>query len=112
VLVGNLTDDIGREGAFDRNDDALELSVEGATAEENSDFVVTSPQGTLTLHPDGSYEFSIDPSQNGLEDGESAVIKIGITATDNGQPIPSDNNTLTVTISACLKSAPQAPASR
>jgi hypothetical protein len=93
VIIGNLTEDTGGESTLDRDDDASEFSVEGPTAEENGDFVAASPEGTLTLHPDGSYEFAIDPPQNGLEDGESAV-------TDNGQPILSNNNTLTVTISA------------
>jgi hypothetical protein len=100
VLIGNLTDDTGGEGTLGRDDDALEFSVEGTAAEENVDFGVTSPEGTLTLHPDGSYEFAIDPPQNGLENGKSAVIKFGTTATDNVQPILSDNNTLTATISA------------
>lgn len=100
MLIGNLTDDTGGEDTFDRDDGTLEFSVEDATAKENGNFVVPSPEGTLTLHPDGSYEFAIDPPQDSLEDGESAVIDLGITATDNGQPILSDNSTLTVTISA------------
>ena len=74
MLIGNLTEDTGGESTLDRDDDASEFSVEGPTAEENGDFVVASTEGTLTLHPDGSYEFAIDPPQNGLEDGESAVI--------------------------------------
>jgi hypothetical protein len=58
VLVGNLTD-----GA----DDALEFSIEDTTAEESGGFAVTCSDETLTLYPDGSYEFAIDPSQNGLD---------------------------------------------
>ena len=66
VLVGNLTDGTDGEGTFDRDDDALEFSVEDTTTEENGGFAVTSSHGTLTLHPNRSYEFTIDPSQNGL----------------------------------------------
>ena len=74
MIIGNLTEDTGGESTLDRDDDASESSFEGPTAEENGDFVVASPEGTLTLHSDGSYEFAIDPPQNDLEDGESAVI--------------------------------------
>ena len=54
------------ESTLDRRDDALEFSVEDTTTEENGGFAVTSSDGTLTLHPNRSYEFAIDPSQNGL----------------------------------------------
>ena len=98
VLVGNLTDDIGGDGTFDRDSDDLEFGIDGVTPDENGDYVVTSPEGTLTLHADGSYEFAIDPSLQSLDDGESAIAEFTFTATDNGEPVLSDTNTLTVTI--------------
>lgn len=75
TLIGNLTDDIGGEGTFDRDSDELEFSIDGVAADENGDTVVATPEGTLTLHADGTYEFAIDPSQNALDDGESAAIR-------------------------------------
>ncbi|MEQ8246257.1 MAG: VCBS domain-containing protein, partial [Alphaproteobacteria bacterium] len=98
VLVGSLTDDIGGEGTFDRDSDDLEFSIDGVTADANGDYVVATPEGTLTLHADGTYEFAIDASQQSLDDGESAVAQFTIVATDNGQPVLFDDNTLTVTI--------------
>ena len=92
MLIGNLTDDTGGESTLDRDDDASEFSVEGPTAEENGDFVVASPEGTLTLHPDGSYEFAIDPPQNGLEDGESAVSDRQRSTDSLGQQHADGNN--------------------
>jgi VCBS repeat-containing protein len=98
TLVGSLTDDIGGDGTFDRDSDELEFSIDGVAADENGDTIVVAPEGTLTLHADGTYEFAIDPSQNALDDGESAAIQFSITASDNGQPILFDDNTLTVTV--------------
>ncbi len=98
VLTGNLTDDIGGDGTIDPDSDDLAFSIDGVTPDANGDYVVSSPEGTLTLHADGSYEFAIDSSLQGLDDGESAVAEFTFTATDNGQPILSDGNTLPVTV--------------
>ncbi len=98
VLTGNLTDQIGGDGTIDPDSDDLAFSIDGVTPDANGDYVVSSPEGTLTLHADGSYEFAIDSSLQGLDDGESAVAQFTFTATDNGQPILSDDNTLTVTV--------------
>ena len=98
TLTGNLTDEIGGDGTIDPDSDDLAFSIDGVTPNANGDYVVISPEGTLTLHADGSYEFAIDSSLQGLDDGESAVAQFTFTATDNGQPILSDSNTLTVTV--------------